>query len=135
MAVITRVNGVDCQAGVLYGLNAKFMFITVKDTDEEIIDLRDEDDLLDGVVEQIVKEINPMAFLVEDTDNGEIVMVVDKSVSSDDLRHRIRLIGSTEGWNRETDEYSITEIGPNEIDISGTVVSEGVGYSISIEAD
>ena len=134
MAAFTRVNGLDCEVGVLYGINAKLVFVVVKDTTDTAVDIRNEDDVVDEVMEQIIKEANPLAFMAEDSADGKITMVVDLSISAADLQHRIRLIGSTTGWNRSINTYSVTEIGPNDVDISGTTVSEGAGYQISFTA-
>ena len=60
MAVVTRVNGLNCTVGTLFNLNANAFLITVKNAGASAIDLRAEDDAVDEAVEQIVKELNPV---------------------------------------------------------------------------
>ena len=129
MAIVTRVNGLACTAGVIYPLNAKVMKVTLKAANGTPVDIRAEDDAVDEVVEQVVKEINPLAFYVpDDSAGGEINIVVDVSQSAAGLQHRIRQIGadtpatSTDG--NKTFTYSTTSIGPNDKDISGSVVND-----------
>ena len=44
MATVTRVTGVQAQAGNLYQVNANLFLLTVKKTDGNAIDLRTEDE-------------------------------------------------------------------------------------------
>jgi hypothetical protein len=133
MAGFPRVNGLACTAGVMYPLNAKIMKITLKAANGTPVDIRTEDDAIDEVVEQLVKEVNPLAFYVpDDSSGGEINIVVDVSQSAAGLQHRIRQIGadspatSTDG--NKTFTYSATSVGPNDKDISGSVVNDAAAF-------
>ena len=109
MAEFARVNGLACTAGTLYSLNAKAFLVTVKDVAASAIDLRAEDDAVDEAVEMIVKEINPLMFLVTNSTAGTIHVVADVSLSAADIQTRIRNLGTT--------------VGPNDIDVTGTTVT------------
>jgi hypothetical protein len=117
MAIVTRVNGLNCTVGTLYNLNANAFLVTVKNSSASAIDLRAEDDAVDEAVEQIIKELNPLMFFVTDSAAGTMHIVMDKSTSdASELQTRIRRIGKDSG-------ASTTSIGPNDIDISGTTVT------------
>ena len=117
MAIVTRVNGLNCTVGTLYNLNANAFLVTVKNSSASAIDLRAEDDAVDEAVEQIVKELNPLMFFVTNSAAGTMHIIMDKSTSdASELQTRIRQIGKDSG-------ASTTSIGPNDIDISGTTVT------------
>lgn len=116
--------GVQCTAGTLYGLNANLIKLDVANTSGVAIDLRIDDTVANGIVEQIVKEISPLAFFVgDDSTGGEIFLVVDRSISAEDIQHRVRSIGRTADWNRVTNTYAVTQVGANAVDISGTTAT------------
>jgi hydroxymethylpyrimidine pyrophosphatase-like HAD family hydrolase len=118
MASVTRVNGLRNTAGTLYADNCNLYLITVKNSSASAIDLRAEDDAIDEAVEQILKEINPLAFFVTNSSAGTICVIMDKSINSaSELQTRIRRIGIDSG-------ASTTSIGPNDVDISGTTVQD-----------
>jgi hypothetical protein len=81
MGSFTRTNGLNCTVGTLYNLNANAFLITVKNAGASAIDLRAEDDAVDEVVEQIVKEINPLMFFVTNSSAGTIHVIMDQSVN------------------------------------------------------
>jgi hypothetical protein len=109
MGDVTRVNGLACTAGTLYSLNAKAFLVTVKNAAASARDLRAEDDAVDETVEMIVKEINPLMFLVTDSSAGTMHIVTDVSLSAADIQTRIRNLG--------------TAVGPNDVDVTGTTVT------------
>jgi len=80
-------------------------------------DLREEDDAVDEAVEIIVKEINPLMFTVKDDNSGEIHVIMDINHSVEGLKSRIRNLGTT--------------VGPNNVDASGTEVSEATDLTIA----
>ena len=125
MAVVTRVNGLNCTVGTMYALNCNLHIVTVKSYGGVAVDLRAEDDAVDETVEAIVREVNPLAFFAQDTSGGNIYLVTDKSVTSDALQHHIRQIGATSPAVRSgtnTFTYANTAVGPNSKDISATTV-------------
>lgn len=130
--VITPV-GLGCTAGVLYGLNANVILVNVATNNGTPVDIRAEDDAVNETVEQIVKEINPLAFFVADDSSGGVIhMIVDRSVSPEDMQHRIRLIGRTSDWVRSTNTYATTSVGPNAKDISGTTAQLAVSFVTAV---
>ena len=61
---VTRVNGMVATVATHQELNAKLYKVQVKTAASANVDLRVEDDAIDETVEQIIKEINPMAYYV-----------------------------------------------------------------------
>ncbi len=122
---VTRVNGLRNTVGTVYADNCNLYLITVKNTGGTAIDLRAEDDAVDEAVEQIVKELNPLAFFVTDSSAGTISVVMDKAINSaSELQTRLRTLGKDSG-------ASTTSIGPNDIDISGTTVQAAATFVVT----
>tara|TARA_B100001057_G_scaffold496578_1_gene598416 strand:+ start:1221 stop:1613 length:393 start_codon:yes stop_codon:yes gene_type:complete len=122
MATVTRVNGSGLTvAGNVHSPGAFAFKILVKDTSAAAIDLRAEDDAIDEAVEAIVKEINPFIYHTTDDNSGTITVVCSNSATAADLQHRIRTIAGD--WDRDTNAYSVSTVGPNNIDASGTLVT------------
>jgi hypothetical protein len=129
---VTRINGLACTAGTIYPLNSKLFLCTVKIANGTALDVSAEDDAVNEVVEQIVKEINPLAFFVANDDTGKIYLVMDFNASATDLQHRIRQIGADTPAVRTgatTFTYSVTSVGPNDRDISGTTVTDASSFT------
>ena len=129
---LTRINGLACTAGTLYGLNVNLHLCTVKSYGAVAVDISAEDDAVDETVEAIVKEINPLAFLVANDTSGKIYLVTDVNVSSADLQHRIRQIGADTPAVRTSNNtftYANTSVGPNDKDISATTVTAATGFT------
>jgi len=117
MAEFARVNGLACTAGTLYSLNAKAFLVTVKNAGASARDLRAEDDAVDEAVEKIVKEVNPLMFLVTNSAAGTIHIVTDVSLSAADIQTRIRNLG--------------TAVGPNSVDVTGTTVADAASITVA----
>lgn len=131
-AGFTRINGLACTAGTIYPMNSKLYLCTVKNTSNTAVDVSAEDDTVDETVEQIVKEINPLAFFVANDNTGKIYLVMDYNTSATDLQHRIRQIGADSAAVRtgvNTFTYSVTSVGPNDKDISGTTVADATSFT------
>ena len=123
MATVTRVNGSGLTlAGDVHSPGAFAFKILVKDTSAAAIDLRDEDDAIDEAVEAIVKEINPLIYHTTNDNSGTITVVCANSASATDLQHRIRTIAGD--YDRDADTYSVSTVGPNNLDCSGTDVTD-----------
>ena len=122
MVAVTRVNGSGLStAGNVFSNGAVFAFkILVKIANGTAVDLRAEDDDIDEVVEAICKELNPLIYHTTDDASGTMTVVCD-TYDHLGLQHRIRLIGGD--WTRSTNAYAVTAVGPNEIDVSGTLVT------------
>ena len=120
MAGQTRTNGMNATVATMYSPGAKAYLITVKIANGTAVDLRAEDDAIDEAVEQIVKEINPLVYMVTNADTGVITAVCDSSSSAASLQARIRTIGTAANYPTST----VTAVGPNSIDTSGTTVAD-----------
>ena len=120
MAGQTRVNGSGLSvAGTVYSPGANAFKILVKIANGTAVDLRAEDDALDETVEQICKEINPLVYMTTNDASGTMTVVCDSSATAADLQARIRLIGKPANYPTST----VTAVGPNNIDTSGTLVT------------
>ena len=120
MAGQTRVNGSGKSAAGDVHYPGAFAFkILVKIANGTAVDLRAEDDALDETVEQICKEINPLVYHTTNDNSGTMTVVCDNSATAADLQARIRLIGKAANYPTST----VTAVGPNNIDTSGTVVT------------
>ena len=121
MAAVTRVNGSQFfTAGNVFSNGHVFAFkILVKIANGTAVDLRAEDDALDEVVEAICREICPLIYHTTDDASGTITVVCDTFDNHLGLQARIRTIGKPANYPTST----VTAVGPNEIDVSGTLVT------------
>ena len=120
MAGQTRVNGSGLSvAATVYSPGANAFKIIVKIANGTAVDLRAEDDALDETVEQICKEINPLIYHTTNDNSGTITVVCDNSATAADLQARIRTIGRAANYPTST----VTAVGPNNIDTSGSLVT------------
>jgi len=120
MAGQTRVNGSGKSAAGDVHYPGAFAFkILVKIANGTAVDLRAEDDALDETVEQICKEINPLVYHTTNDASGTMTVVCDNSATAADLQARIRLIGKAANYPTST----VTAVGPNNIDTSGSLVT------------
>ena len=120
MVAITRVNGSGLSvAATVYGPGATAFKIIVKIANATVVDLRAEDDALDETVEQIIKEINPLMYMTTNDNSGIMTVVCDANATAADLQARIRTIGKAANYPTST----VTAVGPNNIDTSGTLVT------------
>lgn len=96
MPSVTRVNGSKTQVGTLYSPNCFAYLITVKIANGTAVDLQTQDSYggnaqVDGVIEMIIKELNPKAWYAPADNSGQISIIMD--VNADDateIRTRIR---------------------------------------------
>ena len=120
MAGQTRVHGSGKSAAGDVHYPGAFAFkILVKIATGTAVDLRAEDDALDETVEQICKEINPLIYHTTNDNSGTMTVVCDNSVTAADLQTRIRTIGTAANYPTST----VTAVGPNNIDTSGSLVT------------
>jgi hypothetical protein len=131
MATVTRVSGVQAQAGNLYQVNANLFLLTVKKTDGNAIDLRTEDEStagatnIDGAVEMILKELNPLAYFITNSSAGTIHLAMDKNATAADIQTRVRRIGLN-----PNDDGS-TVLGVTGIDVSGSTVTAATSFTVA----
>ena len=120
MAGQTRVNGSGLSvAATVYSPGATAFKIIVKIANGTAVDLRAEDDALDETVKQICKEINPLVYMTTNDNSGTMTVVCDSNATAGDLQARIRTIGTASNYPTST----VTAVGPNTIDTSGTLVT------------
>lgn len=125
MASVTRVNGLGVTVGTIYNPNCNLYIMTVKNGSNTAIDLRAEDDAVDEALEQIIKELNPLAWFAADANTGVVHLVMDKAINdATELQVRVRRIGKDSG-------ATTTSIGPNDIDISGTTVQAAASFTVA----
>ena len=117
MAGVTRGVGLNATAGTLYSLNAKSYLVTIQNASNSNIDLRAEDDAVDEAVEMIVKELNPLMFMVANDNSGKIHVIADERSNAADMQARIRNLG--------------TAVGPNDIDVTGSDVADGSSITVA----
>ena len=131
MATVTRVTGVQAQAGNLYQVNANFFLLTVKKTDGNAIDLRTEDEStagatnIDGAVEMILKELNPLAYFITNSSAGTIHLAMDKNATAADIQTRVRRIGLN-----PNDDGS-TVLGVTGVDVSGSTITAATSFTVA----
>jgi len=91
-------------------------------------------DLVGGVVDAIISEVNPLAYAIGGVSSsnagGNLFLVTDETVPSSDLQHRIRQIAANTAATRltaTTFTYANTAVSERAVDISGTVVHTVTG--------
>ncbi len=82
MAEFTRVNGAGSSSvGTLYGTaQLKAYFVTVRSTSDgsnTAVDLRSDDGVVEGKVEQIMRELSPLMYFVTNSAAGTFSIIVD----------------------------------------------------------
>ena len=119
VAIARKTGSLQVAAGTVYTPGAKAFKILVKIANGTAVDLRAEDDELDETVEQICKEINPLVYMTTNDNSGTMTVVCDSNATAGDLQARIRTIGTASNYPTST----VTAVGPNTIDTSGTLVT------------
>jgi|TARA_R110000803_G_scaffold203330_1_gene268842 hypothetical protein len=127
MATVTLTgNGRQATVGTVYSPNATAWLFTIKNESASAIDLRAEDDAVDETVEQIVREFNPLAYFITNSTAGTMHMILDKGQSTAaDLQVQLRRIGKDAGT------ATVTSVGPNDIDISGSTVAIAATFLVA----
>lgn len=123
MATVTRTTGVQSTVGTVYAVNVNLFLLTVKKLDTVAVDLRNEDSSIDLTVEQIVKELNPLAYFVTNSSAGTIHLVMDKNATAADIQLRVRRIA--------TSNIDGSTVGPNFIDIGGSTVVAASSFTVA----
>ena len=123
MATVTRITGVQTTVGTIYAVNVNLFLLTVKKLDTVAVDLRNEDSSIDLTVEQIVKELNPLAYFVTNSGAGTIHLVMDKNSNKEDIQLRVRRIA--------TSNIDGSTVGPNFVDIGGSTVVDATSFTVA----
>lgn len=108
MATVDRVHGSDDQVGVVYKPNCNLYNIYLKnnggyDINLEEVDSAGNDSQVDGILEMVLKEINPLAWFADAGGGNLLRVVMDKSINdAGELQTRIRNnledLSNTEVW-------------------------------------
>jgi len=129
VAIARKTGSLQVAAGTVYTTGAKSFKILVKIANGTAVDLRAEDDaensgatppvIVVETVEAIVREINPLVYMTTNDNSGTMTVVCDSNATAGDLQARIRTIGTASNYPTST----VTAVGPNTIDTSGTLVT------------
>jgi len=121
----TRINGsVGTETGGIYspGVSTAFYLVTVKNAAAAAVDLRPESET-DEAIEHVVRAIpSVIVYDIANAATGVIHAISDGHAASSAaaLQTAIRALGTT--------------VGVNSIDVSGTTVQAGLGFSVSTTA-
>lgn len=86
MSLITpfeRIHGSDTEVGTMYTPNCNPYVIYVRDSSNSVVDLTAQDSygvnaVVNGVIEVIVDELNPLAWYTPADNSGKIYIILDK---------------------------------------------------------
>ena len=124
-----NVVGTQTIKNTLYGSTLGLHVVEIKNSVAIRGNLIVECDLVGGVVDSIISEVNPLAYVIGGVSStnagGNLYLVTDAKVSSGDLQHRIRQIAANTAATRltaTTFTYANTAVSERAVDISGTVV-------------
>jgi hypothetical protein len=80
---------------------------------------------IDGAVEMLLKELNPLAYFITNSSAGTIHLVMDKNSNKEDIQTRVRRVGLN-----PNDDYS-TVLGVTSIDVSGSTVVDAASFTVA----
>ena len=106
MAGFTRTNGAG--AAIVGTLTTtaqlKAYLVTIKNDSDTAIDLRSDDGVVEGKLEQFLREISPLMYFATDSSAGTVTVVVDGHHNdAASLQSRVRQIfATTAGANDST---------------------------------
>ena len=134
-----RKTPINWSAGTLYSPDCNLFKVSIKNAGGTAIDLRAEDDAINTgtnpqtdtavfeAVEVILGELSPTAYFTVDDASGVMYLVMPKGINDkDELQTRIRNIG------KDADPATTTSIGPNDVDISGSIVETATGMTFTV---
>ena len=129
-----NVVGTQTIKNTLYGSTLGLHVVEIKNSVAIRGNLIVECDLVGGVVDSIISEVNPLAYAVGGVSStnagGNLYLVTDETVSPSDLQHRIRQIAANTAATRltaTTFTYANTAVSERAVDISGTIVHTVTG--------
>lgn len=95
MAGFTRVNGAGFSSvGTLYATGQhKAYLVTIKDDSNTAIDLTADDGVVEGKLEQFLREVSPLMYYAANASTGVVHIIVDGHHNdATSLRNRVRQI-------------------------------------------
>ena len=111
MAGFTRVNGAAAAVvGVLTTTaQLKAYLITVKNDSNTAIDLTSDDGVVEGKLEQLLREINPLMFFATDSAAGTVSIVVDGHANdATSIQERVRNIFGAANTSGAANDSTVT---------------------------
>lgn len=111
MAAFTRVHGAGFSSvGTLYATGQHKMYVAViKNDSNTAIDLRSDDGVVEGKMEQLLREISPLLYFAVDDNSGTVYFVVDGHHNdATSLRNRIRAVFGAAGTNGVDNDSTVT---------------------------
>jgi len=133
MPSFTRVKGSNTQVGTLYTPNTYAYLITVQNTTPTALDLQGEDSYgtdaqVDGIIEVIVKELNPLVWYTPADSTGKIHVVLDQgNNSASELQTRIRRLAISKTVTATTNaSTTLAYAGATQSMLKATVVGSGI---------
>jgi len=124
---VTRINGSKTLINTVYNNNCNLYKIIVQDATPTVVNLQNEtsDLKINGAIEAIVDEINPLAYYVPNATAGIIHVVMDKSINDyAELQLRIQRLGTL--------KTTIISSGATEnVTISGTTVTLATSFVVA----
>ena len=112
MAGFPRVNGAEfTKVGVLYTTQQQKTYkFTIKDDTDTAIDLRLDDGVVEGKMEQLVRELNPSLYFGVDDASGVVFMVVDgHNNDAESIQIRVRNIFGAAGTNGSANGSTVVQ--------------------------
>ena len=111
MAGFTRVNG--AAAAVVGTLTStyqlKAFLVTIKNDSNTAIDLTSDDGVVEGKLEQFLREVSPLMYFATDSSAGTVSIVVDgHAVDADILQARVRNIFGAANTNGAANDSTVT---------------------------
>jgi hypothetical protein len=110
MAAFTRINGAGfTSVDVLYSTSQLDAYlITIKNDSDTAIDLTADDGTVEGKVEQLMREISPLMYFVDDGSNGTVHVIVDNhATDAAVLQSRVRNIFGAAGTNGANNDSTV----------------------------
>lgn len=110
MAAFTRVNGASqAIVGTLTTTaQLKAYLVSIKNDSSAAIDLRSDDGVVEGKLEQFLREVNPQMYFATDDNSGTVTIVVDGHHNdAASLQIRVRNIFGAAGTNGANNDSTV----------------------------
>lgn len=111
MSATTRVNGAAFAVvgSLVTTTQLKAFVVAIKDDSNGAIDLRSDDGVVEGKLEQFLREVSPLMYFAADAGTGVVHMIVDgHSVDAATLQKRVRNIFGAAGTEGADNDSTVT---------------------------
>lgn len=112
MAGFTRTNGASqaIVGSLKTVVQLKAFLVTIKNDSNTAIDLRSDDGVVEGKLEQFLREVQPLMYYATDDNAGTVTIVVDgHAVDADTLQIRVRNVFGAAGTNGSANDSTVVE--------------------------